>query len=121
MFPAEATKPIEMSENNIMDETLDNLKIDDIDTLSAESERLLIENTELRKLMGLMQENVELRGTLKNHEMKIRSLSPPRKPKNNAKGKLGLLWWFDPNKSEVPIIPLLSLLRQSGFNVMLPL
>ncbi|XP_075696859.1 speriolin-like protein isoform X2 [Rhinoderma darwinii] len=75
------------SGNSTMDQTLDILKIEDADTLSAESKRLLTENAKLRKLMGLMQENMELRGTLREHERKIRGLSPPGKSKKDLKDK----------------------------------
>ncbi|XP_040271503.1 speriolin-like [Bufo bufo] len=74
------------SEKNIMDKTVDIPKAD-LDSVSVESERLLIENAKLRKLMGLMQENVELRDTLRDHERKIRNLSPPRKSKKESKEK----------------------------------
>ncbi|KAM3921047.1 speriolin-like protein [Leptodactylus fuscus] len=73
---------------NSMDKIVDILKTDvDVDTLTSENERLLFENAKLRKLMGLMQENVELRITLRDHVKKIRNLSPPRKSKKDTKDK----------------------------------
>ncbi|XP_075061327.1 speriolin-like protein [Mixophyes fleayi] len=51
-------------------------QIHEKETLKVENIRLLSENAELRKMVGLMQENVELRNTLRNHEIRVRSLSP---------------------------------------------
>ncbi|XP_075720693.1 speriolin-like [Rhinoderma darwinii] len=68
----------EDSGNNTLDKTLDIPNTsDDIDTLTAESARVGTENTELRKLMGLMQENVKLRSNLRDHERRAQSLPPP--------------------------------------------
>lgn len=63
---------------------------DDKDAITDVSARLLTENAYLRKLMGLMQENMELRITLKDHESKARSLSPQGQQRKDSKGKTGL-------------------------------
>ncbi|XP_044147398.1 uncharacterized protein LOC122935653 [Bufo gargarizans] len=45
--------------------------------LSHEISRLSSENDQLRKMVGLMQENVELRFVLQEHEDHVKSFSPP--------------------------------------------
>ncbi|KAM4689382.1 uncharacterized protein O3C94_007478 isoform 2-T2 [Discoglossus pictus] len=49
----------------------------EIEGLKKENVRLLSENGELRKMVALMQENVELRYALRDHETQVRTLSPP--------------------------------------------
>ncbi|XP_073533945.1 speriolin-like [Phyllobates terribilis] len=67
---------------------MDNTSINSCDeeAFNTESRRLLSENAQLRQLMGLMQENVELRCTLKEHERKAQILTPPGKHKKYHKG-----------------------------------
>ncbi|XP_075062013.1 speriolin-like protein [Mixophyes fleayi] len=55
------------------------LRSHEVEPLKTENVRLLTENAELRKMVGLMQENLELRCTLRDHETHVRSLSPPGK------------------------------------------
>ncbi|KAM4048604.1 uncharacterized protein ACNLHF_011405 [Anomaloglossus baeobatrachus] len=58
----------------------------DEEAFNTESLRLLKENAKLRKLMGLMQENVELRCTLKEHERKAQIITPPGQHKKDHNG-----------------------------------
>ncbi|KAM4048680.1 speriolin-like isoform 2-T2 [Anomaloglossus baeobatrachus] len=55
----------------------------DEEAFNTESLRLLKENAKLRKLMALMQENVELRCTLKEHERKAQIITPPGQHKKD--------------------------------------
>ncbi|XP_075437106.1 speriolin-like [Ascaphus truei] len=61
------------------------LQSHDLEVLKNESVRLLTENGELRKMVGLMQENLELRCTLRDHECTVRSLSPSGKEHKESK------------------------------------
>ncbi|KAM4020022.1 speriolin-like isoform 2-T2 [Anomaloglossus baeobatrachus] len=55
----------------------------DEEAFNMESSRLLAENAQLRKMMGLMQENVELRCVLKDHERKAQIITPPGQHKKD--------------------------------------
>ncbi|KAM4608084.1 speriolin-like protein [Discoglossus pictus] len=63
------------------------LQSHEVEALRNENVRLLTENGELRKMVGLMQENLELRCTLRDHESRVRTLSPPGKEHKEPKGK----------------------------------
>ncbi|KAM4045401.1 speriolin-like protein [Anomaloglossus baeobatrachus] len=58
----------------------------DEEAFNTESLRLLKEKAKLRKLMGLMQENMELRCTLKEHERKAQIITPPGQHKKDHNG-----------------------------------
>ncbi|KAM4020024.1 speriolin-like isoform 1-T1 [Anomaloglossus baeobatrachus] len=58
----------------------------DEEAFNMESSRLLAENAQLRKMMGLMQENVELRCVLKDHERKAQIITPPGQHKKDHNG-----------------------------------
>ncbi|MEE6526041.1 hypothetical protein FKM82_026429, partial [Ascaphus truei] len=51
----------------------------DLDVLKNDNVRLLTENEALTKRLGLMQENLELRCKLRDHECTVRSLTPSGK------------------------------------------
>ncbi|XP_075056853.1 speriolin-like protein [Mixophyes fleayi] len=53
--------------------------------LQQENTRLLNENGELRNLVALLQENLELRCSVREHESRARSLSPRRKQQQEEK------------------------------------
>ncbi|KAM4045351.1 speriolin-like protein [Anomaloglossus baeobatrachus] len=58
----------------------------DEEAFNTGSLRLLKENAKLRKLMGLMQENMELHCTLKEHERKAQIITPPGQHKKDHNG-----------------------------------
>ncbi|XP_075054120.1 speriolin-like protein isoform X4 [Mixophyes fleayi] len=47
----------------------------ELEILRIDRARLLSESAELRKMVGLLQENLELRRTLRKHELKMHSIS----------------------------------------------
>ncbi|XP_053547106.1 speriolin-like protein [Bombina bombina] len=65
----------------------------ELESLRKENVRLLNENGELRKMVVLMQENLELRCTLRDHESRVRTLSPPAAgyKDDKDKGRLSLV------------------------------
>ncbi|MEE6499945.1 hypothetical protein FKM82_003649 [Ascaphus truei] len=56
----------------------------EVEGLRNENVRLLTENRELRKMVGLMQENLELRYTLRDHGTMVHSLVPPPPSKDQG-------------------------------------
>ncbi|KAM4027224.1 speriolin-like protein [Anomaloglossus baeobatrachus] len=75
-----------ISASNTMDVTPKSLNTcDDQEDMIAESTRLKNENAELRQMMGLMQENVELRFVLKDHEKSVQTRIHPGKQKKDHK------------------------------------
>ncbi|XP_078541659.1 uncharacterized protein LOC144827090 [Lissotriton helveticus] len=52
------------------------VKTREVETLRNENQRLLSENGELRKMVALMQENVELRYCLRDHGSQVQTMSP---------------------------------------------
>ncbi|XP_029448002.1 histidine-rich glycoprotein-like isoform X2 [Rhinatrema bivittatum] len=56
---------------------MDAVQSPEVDGLRKQNVRLLTENGELRKMMALMQENLELRYALRDHDNRARTLSPP--------------------------------------------
>ncbi|XP_075172216.1 uncharacterized protein LOC142243904 isoform X2 [Anomaloglossus baeobatrachus] len=71
----------ELLQNDAMD-IIPNSR-NDQEAITAECSRLLKENAELRKLMGFMQENKELRLTLKDHEKSSKRLPIPGEHKKD--------------------------------------
>ncbi|KAJ1195596.1 hypothetical protein NDU88_004873 [Pleurodeles waltl] len=65
------------------------LQSHEVEALRNENVRLLTENGELRKMVGLMQENLELRCTLRDHESRVRTLSPPGKEHKDKEAHCG--------------------------------
>ncbi|KAM4689147.1 uncharacterized protein O3C94_007295 [Discoglossus pictus] len=59
----------------------------EVDGLRTENVRLVSENGELRKMVALMQENLELRYALRDHETQVRTLSPPSPSKDPGRCK----------------------------------
>ncbi|XP_075720694.1 speriolin-like protein [Rhinoderma darwinii] len=59
--------------------TTDIMKTNEFEVLALENTCLQDENAELRKMIGLLHENLQLRFTLKDRHRRARSLSPTRK------------------------------------------
>ncbi|KAJ1194674.1 hypothetical protein NDU88_003960 [Pleurodeles waltl] len=56
------------------------VKTREVESLRNENMRLLSENGELRKMVALMQENVELRYCLRDHGSQVQTMSPTQHP-----------------------------------------
>ncbi|MEE6517176.1 hypothetical protein FKM82_027226 [Ascaphus truei] len=61
------------------------LQSHDLEALRNENARLMMENGELRKMVSLVEEKLELRCTLREHECTVRSLSPSGKEQKESK------------------------------------